>query len=138
MPRPASLKEDGRELESAVARQRASPETFCIPTRTARETLRTGDCAKLLFRFAEAGERMWVLVAGREKLRYSGVLLNQPVSFEAELPPVQKGSIIVFKSEHVCDIDQAPLKHIRKEFGGDFARLCADARRTRPARKQKE
>jgi hypothetical protein len=47
--RLATIERDGWTLESAEARHAESPETFQIPERTARESLKAGDAVKLLF-----------------------------------------------------------------------------------------
>ena len=49
--RLATIETDGWTLESAEARHAKTPETFQIPERAARESLKAGDAAKLLFEF---------------------------------------------------------------------------------------
>jgi hypothetical protein len=86
-------------LTDVEERARAHPDTFDIPPRTARKSIRVGDLVKLVFSDAE---RMWVEVrAVRASKVFRGVLRNTPVL----LPPI-RGSIF-FGPKHVLDIDSA-------------------------------
>lgn len=119
-----SLDIDFWELESGEARHEAAPQSFHIPPRPAREGLRPGQHAKLLFVLegneddGSVGvqvERMWVIVA--EALNdgtYIGILKNQPASYEpsADLYLVQ-GAEVPFRPEHVIQIEDGPVRFRR-------------------------
>jgi hypothetical protein len=79
---------------------KAHPETFEIPPRKDRESVRVGDLVKLTFSGPAFAERMWVEVRGvRASKVFRGVLRNRPVGM-----PEIKGSIF-FGPNHVLDID---------------------------------
>lgn len=102
------LDTDGWELESAEARHAAAPGTFHIPSRVARETLRLGSAAKLLFLLMneEDGkpivdcERMWVTVVSSENGGYRGRLESQPITSRVLSP----GDIVAFGPEHIAGV----------------------------------
>ncbi len=110
--RLANLDADGWELESAEARHAASPDTFWIPNRQVRESLRVGQLVQLLFQIAGTGddgerevnvERMWVEVEGRIGDLYVGCLRNQP----ATVDPGQGLDFkmkLAFLAKHVIDV----------------------------------
>ena len=120
--RQPSLEEDFWELESGEARHAASPDSFWIPDRVAREALQPGSAVKLLFRIqieqpdgsVDVGvERMWVFVTERLADGFIGVLDNQPGSF----PPdddvyLVVGAEIPFAAEHVIDIGHPPAEYV--------------------------
>lgn len=129
--RLARLSDDGWELESGEARQAAHPDTFLIPSREARENLKTGQAVKLLFRIeaqTEAGamdlgvERMWAIVAGRLGEFFIGILENDPVTIDPD-PTLKAGMELLFQPEHVIAIEALPREYLRRKFG---ARLCIE------------
>src|SRR5262249_15623364 len=100
--------EDGWELESAERRHAQHPDTFEIPSREERESLRPGALVQLLFLLTgKEGdteytqcERMWVNVLGARGGTYFGHLESKPVISEVLAP----GLRIEFGLEHVCTI----------------------------------
>lgn len=89
-------------LASAETRALASA-SFRIPPRDARESLRVGNLAKLIFIDSPddgVGERMWVEIVIVEAARYQGLLRNTPV-VTMDLDP---SGLIDFGPEHVADI----------------------------------
>jgi uncharacterized protein DUF2314 len=102
----ANLVDHGWELESAVARSKASAR-FPIPTEQERRTLAMGDHVQLLFLFADKGpdggliaqgERMWVAVAAVEGDEYVGVLQSSPLTSST----LTEGDRVRFGAEHVA------------------------------------
>jgi hypothetical protein len=124
----ATLEKDGWQLESAETRHAASPESFWIPARLRRETLRPGDGAKLLFRLqadtsaSAAGgvERMWVIVRRRAGRLYLGVLDSTPAAPEAISARLARGTEVVFAPEHVADISTPPREYVVEHHGQSF------------------
>lgn len=122
-PRLARLADDGWELVSGEARHAANPDTFHLPPREAREGLRKGQAAKLLFYIASHGpdgrpaggvERMWVIVTGRAGGYFIGVLENEPAEATTTLRP---GAEVLFGPEHVIDIADPPPDYLEERFG---------------------
>jgi hypothetical protein len=110
--RLANIDADGWQLESAERRHAESPETFWIPDRKARESLRVGQLVQLLFQIAGTGdngevelsvERMWVEVEGKLGDLYVGCLRNQPATIDAGQGLDFKMKL-AFLAEHVIDI----------------------------------
>jgi len=101
-------------LDNVEDRVGLSSGQFEIPPRAVRELLVFGDSAKLIFlpdvigpdlpsgAPAPSGERMWVTVTKVTDGRYEGELVNEPVVVE-----VEKGALVTFGPEHVCDIEQS-------------------------------
>jgi uncharacterized protein YegJ (DUF2314 family) len=95
-------------LENIEETARENPDTFKILPKEARETLRKGDFAKVIFKFRPisdedpAAERMWVLVSNPtvDGKTYLGVLQNKPTI----APDVDYGDLIYFRPENVCQI----------------------------------
>lgn len=50
-------------------------------------------------------ERMWVVVTSETGEGYEGILANNPASSHAQ---VERGSIIWFDAEHICNIEEGP------------------------------
>lgn len=125
--RLASIAEDGWTLVSAEVRQNEHPESFRIPGRIERESLRTGDAAKLLFDIEtrDAGhvvdrgvDRLWVIVKGRAGMHYVGVLDSDPgIAPGLTLRP---GTEVVFGPEHIIDVDHPPQTYVIDKYGPDF------------------
>jgi hypothetical protein len=110
--RLAQFDVDGWELESAEQRHASSPESFWIPALAARQSLRVGQLAQLLFQMVGADsdgnpelnvERMWVEVEGREGDLYFGSLRNQPALID-EGQGLDYESRVSFRPEHIMDI----------------------------------
>jgi len=116
--RLATIETDGWTLESAEARHAERPTTFEIPERAARESLKIGDAAKLLFdveareggKVVDRGvQRMWVIVKRRAGHYYVGVLDSDPgTAHNLTLGP---GATVCFGSEHVADIARPPREN---------------------------
>jgi hypothetical protein len=112
-PQLSTLEQDGWCLESAEARHAATPDSFWIPPRLDRDSLKRGSLAQLLFQIAIPEdpdgeynvERMWVEVRGRAGDMYTGVLRNQPASV-AEGEILDHGATVCFLAEHVIDISE--------------------------------
>lgn len=88
----------------------AHPTTFEIPPREARETLRVGSYAKLIFRGPEGGDRMWVEVTEVHghgaATRYVGRL---DTSAMEGLP---RDARVAFAPRHVIDTMVLPSKGV--------------------------
>lgn len=90
-------------LGDAEALHQAAPRSFFIPGRAERDSLRSGDIARLLFEIIEPGldmpraERMWVGVTGRDADGYTGVLTNVPTV----ITTIRRGDTVRFGPEHV-------------------------------------
>lgn len=120
----ATIAEDGWTLISAEARHAENPSTFWIPERQRREALGRGDGAKLLFDIEtrESGQvvdrgvdRMWVLVTERNGDDYIGILESDPGM--AENLSLRRGSEVLFRPEHVCEINRPPDGWLVQRFG---------------------
>jgi hypothetical protein len=120
--RLASIEQDYWELRSAEETSREHPETFWIPPREARENLRVGQAAKLIFdiegvnqdgKIEIQGERIWVVVSERFNEFYIGILDGQPASIEqTEKTYLCFGAEIPFLPEHVIDIAEPPKEYV--------------------------
>ena len=116
--RDPSWENDGWELGNGEERHAEAPETFWIPSRRDRESLKPGDYAKLIFRIALdddedpcSVERMWVLVRGRVGETYFGVLDNEPGGI-AENDELWLGTELPFRAEHVINFRPADKESI--------------------------
>ncbi|MBX9660297.1 MAG: hypothetical protein K2X00_17195 [Nitrospiraceae bacterium] len=113
-----TLEQDYWALVSGESRRAESPDSFWIPPRSERESLRPGDAAKLIFEIeteSEGGgverdcERMWVVVSEIAAPYFIGRLTNNPVSVEGNDNFYLKMDVEVpFLPEHVIDIDHPP------------------------------
>jgi hypothetical protein len=111
------------ELESGEQRHADSPDSFWIPPRSERTSLRVGQAAKLLFAIEAddngqvivSVERMWVFV--REVLDggdYIGILDSVPASFDPTPDMyLALGVEIPFRAEHVIDIANPPQDYVQ-------------------------
>ena len=111
-----NLREDGWELDSALARHRKSPATFEIPSDEERAQVQVGDMVKLLFLFDEdwpdsegegrAGEplvsceRMWVTTTRVTEAGYEGRLESLPRTTDV----IRPGERVSFQSDHIASI----------------------------------
>ncbi len=91
----------GYTLDSAEMRNQENPATFRIPSRDRREHVQPGDHVKLIFQTDEGAERMWVRVNKASGKSFTGHLVNEPISV-----PLQVGSLVRFRPEHICDIQR--------------------------------
>lgn len=108
--REPDIEVDGWCLDDGEAYHAAAPDTFWVPDRNSRESLKPGDHAKLIFRFnvddaeeAVAVERMWVLVRECIPGGYLGVLDNDPDAI-AENDEFWSGIELPFAPHHVINI----------------------------------
>ncbi len=103
-----NLEGSGWEMESAVARHGADPDTFRIPAEEERGGLTEGDPVKLLFLLAGEDasgpyvqcERMWMVVEEASDGGYVGALDNAPVTSGV----LRAGDRVSFGPEHVATI----------------------------------
>ena len=114
------------ELRSAEESHRLHPDTFEIPTREARESLRRGQAAKLIFdievddagKIVVGGERMWVIVAEKVGDTYIGILDNEPATVEpGEGVYLCFGAEVPFRAEHVAGIGDPPTDYVEWQLG---------------------
>ncbi|MGP9666400.1 toll/interleukin-1 receptor domain-containing protein [Halomonas sp. AOP22-C1-8] len=115
--RLATIDLDGYELRSGLAQHHRTPETFYMPEEKERQTLNEGDIVKLIFIIKVSedpedpdddgtfGERMWVIVTGRNGPYYTGVLNNVPVTSDEQENLFLEDEVI-FLPEHVIDITE--------------------------------
>jgi len=118
-----TIDRDYWELRSAEESHRRHPERFWIPPLEARQNLRRGQAAKLIFDIQTedehgnttvGGERMWVIVTERVGDFYIGLLDNQPASVEPdENVYLCFGAEVPFLPEHVIDINDPPDKYVQ-------------------------
>lgn len=93
-------------LGDAEAEQRRYPRSFFIPSRAERESLKVGDCVRLLFCLVDGGpdrpraERMWLDVAEVGAGSYVGVLTNQPTAID----DLNVDDLVSFGPQHVISI----------------------------------
>ena len=80
------------------------PDTFWIPERNRRETLRDDDLVKLVFKISDGKrsqtERMWVIIKKVEGARYTGTLDNDPYCTDG----IKAGMEVTFEARLVIDI----------------------------------
>lgn len=118
--REPDLDQDGWCLDDGEEYHRAAPATFQIPDLEAREALRPGDLAKLIFRISVddasepvAVERMWVLVRERQGARYFGRLDNDPECIEPN-EELWSGVEVPFSARHVIAVDAGDADTLAK------------------------
>ena len=102
-------KEMGYLLTSGVELHEKHPDTFWIPDKEEKDSVRPGDCVKLIFSDGPGkpgGERMWVKVTsivitseGTESLK--GTLANVPFWLSLEV-----GELIEFGPEHIIAVEE--------------------------------
>lgn len=94
-------------LDNAAETRREFSNTFYLPPKEQRESLRIGDLVKLIFRieFDDDAhvERMWVQVTDVRSDGYVGVLDNDPYCTDE----IRSGMRVEFHSDHVIQIDRA-------------------------------
>jgi hypothetical protein len=98
-------------LLDARKANRASPDTFHIPSPDDVRRIQVGNMVKLSFQYDRAvqgrvgtfgGERMWVRVTSIRGARFEGVLRNTP---DGEGVPLRWGDPVRFGPENVLKID---------------------------------
>lgn len=91
-------------LDNGAETHREFPDTFELPPRAERESLRPGDTAKLMFPISVGDEvhveRMWIQVLETTPEFYIGALDNDPYCMQ----DIQSGDEIQFYSDHVIQI----------------------------------
>lgn len=91
-------------LEDGESYHNEAPDTFKIPPRAARESLRANQIVKLMFHITADGEsqveRMWVIVEGKDGGGYVGLLDNQPLATDK----IRPGMRVRFQPRHVINI----------------------------------
>jgi hypothetical protein len=103
-----NLEEDAWELASAEERHAQYPDSFSIPSREERESLKRGDWVQLLFllRGEKKGktfvqcEKMWVNIHEVRSGEYRGNLESKPATSQVLRP----GSNVTFEPQHVCTV----------------------------------
>jgi hypothetical protein len=120
------------ELESGEERNREHPDTFEIPPRERRERLSVGEAAQLMFRIRieeaddpekvldDGTERMWVIVVGRRKESYLGLLDSQPMVLAPESGILDVGTALEFLPEHVINISTPPREYLERKYPAHF------------------
>ena len=97
-------------FEDGEALNQENSDTFWIPPKERRENLVKDDLVKLVFNLTDGeqtqGERMWVIVKGRDSSGYTGILDNDPYSTDQ----IKAGLEVSFEPRHVIDIfeDESP------------------------------
>lgn len=118
----ASFERDFWQLRSAEGAHSEQPTSFFIPPIQARQNLKRGDAAKLIFdiegldedgAIVVGGERMWVIVAECVGDAYIGILDVQPSVAQSENVYLRFGAEIPFRPEHVIEIAQPPDTYVR-------------------------
>lgn len=98
------------KIISGVERNRQFPDSFWIPPKEAKDAVRPGHYAKMMFknpsrkRNGVESERMWVLVTARDGDNFVGELANDPVAINPDLFGEGKVKIINFTADHIIDI----------------------------------
>ncbi len=128
-------KDCGFNLIDGEEKNRIAPETFKIPTRKRRDSLKIGEYASIGFESCSRGERFWAkitqsgwdntLSAGRTV--YYGTLEEPLVYF----PLVKPGESIDFDSRHVLNWvtsdEMAKANRLFKEQGSASAKTFIDS-----------
>lgn len=91
-------------LDDAVARAKASPDTFEVPSEADIANIKVGDYVKLIFLYEGdvcEGERMWVQVKvlNKDAEYFGGLLSNDPV-----VVPLKLNDYIEFDSKNIISI----------------------------------
>jgi hypothetical protein len=118
--RKPTIKNDYWELRSAKESHAKYGDSFWIPALEARQTIKRGQAARLIFdievddagKIEVVGERMWVIVKEKIGDTYIGILDNQPAcsDFEDDVY-LCLGAEVPFLAEHVIAIDTPPQDH---------------------------
>ena len=104
-----SYEKDHYELDNGEEIHREFPDSFWIPEKGKRESLKPGDIVKLIFRMEESKgsddvsvERMWVEITEINTPFYKGKLDNDPSGSDC----VFCGQSVIFNPCHVIDIHE--------------------------------
>ncbi|CCG97249.1 conserved hypothetical protein [Marinobacter nauticus ATCC 49840] len=104
-----TYEEDHYVLDDGEVIHEQHPDTFWIPEKSTRESLRVGDLVKLIFSMEETTgseatsvERMWVEVTQVYEGYYLGRLDNEPYGSDC----LKCDQDVFFQSRHVIDIYQ--------------------------------
>jgi hypothetical protein len=100
------------KLANAEERHSRYPQSFYLPALKARQSIKPGQFAKLIFEInddcaaecRDVDERMWVQIVEQTPTGYVGTLRNAPGLFKE----LQFGDTIRFGFEHIIDIERAP------------------------------
>ena len=102
-----TYEKDHYQLDNGEELHKDYPESFWIPEKAARESLKVGDLVKLIFSMEETKgsndisvERMWVEITAEYPNYYVGKLDNDPSGSDC----VICGQLVTFQSSHVIDI----------------------------------
>lgn len=102
-----TYEKDHYELDNGEELNRDYPDSFWIPEKENRESLKVGSIVKLIFRMEETKgsdnisvERMWVEINRTYQGYYEGTLDNDPTDSEC----VNCGQKVIFQTCHVIDI----------------------------------
>ena len=115
-----TIEADFWTLRSAELSHEEDTDQFQIPPADARNSLMSGQSAKLIFDIAAydelgqvevRGERMWVIVSERVDGYYIGLLDSQPPLNPSDNIYLVFGAEIPFLPEHVIDIAKPPKKY---------------------------
>ena len=130
--RQPAIKTDYWELRSAEASHAKYGDKFWIPSLEARQTVKRGQAARLIFdievdnegELKIVGERMWVIVKEKIGDTYIGILDNQPAcsNFEDDVY-LCLGAEVPFLAEHIIDIDTPPQEHAEWQLGLEPERI---------------
>ncbi len=91
------------KLENAEILNAENPNTFYIPSKVERESLKVGDLVKLIFVFDDEEsmpERMWVEILSKEGEKYKGRLDNDPYTTKV----IKYSDEVFFGSENIIQI----------------------------------
>ena len=109
-------------LEDGEERNRQYPDTFEIPSKEERQNLKAGQIVKLMFRITADGEtqteRMWVVVKGKEKGGYLGILDNDPECTQK----MKSGVEVRFEPRHVISIYASSAEFVGEFWFGQLAK----------------
>jgi hypothetical protein len=100
------------KLISGLDRNKASPESFLLPSDADKAAVGPGDYAKLIFSSDDGAERMWVLITARDGDSITGTLSNAP----HRAVSVKHGDEVKFGPEHIiATLNQHQLDAIVEE-----------------------
>lgn len=102
-----TYEKDHYELDNAEEIHREHPDSYWIPEKEVRESLKPGEVVKLVFRMEETKgsddvsvERMWVEITNKHQGIYEGILDNDPSGSEC----VKGGQTVYFQPFHIIDV----------------------------------
>ncbi|MEZ9412553.1 DUF2314 domain-containing protein [Vibrio lentus] len=102
-----TYEKDHYQLDNGEELNKEYPDSFWIPDKEVRESLKVGDSVKLIFRMEETKgsedvsvERMWVEITAKYPNYYEGKLDNDPDGSDCVLC----GQLVIFQSSHVIEV----------------------------------